>query len=90
MDWRWVRGEKLARTPHGATNDTAPLERDVACPDPLSLFAAAQNRFDAVALLLNSTNQEAGMSERCRTGYTCSVANIRGLDSPGIELDARR
>jgi hypothetical protein len=41
------------------------------------LFAAAQNRLDGVALLLNSTNQEAGMGERRWTGYTCSVANIQ-------------
>jgi len=43
----------------------------------ISLLEDIQNRLDAGALLLNSTNQEAGMGERCWTGYTCSVANIQ-------------
>jgi len=43
----------------------------------ISLLEDIQNRLDAGALLLNSTNQEAGMGERCWTGYTCSGANIK-------------
>jgi hypothetical protein len=35
------------------------------------------DRLDAGALLLNSTNEEAGMSERCWNGYSCTVANIQ-------------
>ena len=55
----------------------------------ISLMEDIQNRLDAGALLLNSTNQEAGMGERCWTGYTCSVANIQeGSIRLDIELDA--
>jgi hypothetical protein len=45
----------------------------------ISLMEDIRNRLDAGALLLNSTNQEAGMGERCWTAYNCAVANIRGL-----------
>ena len=54
----------------------------------ISLLEDIQNRLDAGALLLNSTNQEARMGECCWRGYTCSVANItRGLDWPRMGLD---
>jgi hypothetical protein len=36
----------------------------------ISLLEAMQNRLDAGPLLLNSTNEEAGMSERYWTGYS--------------------
>jgi hypothetical protein len=49
----------------------------------ISLLEDIQNRLDAEALLLNSTNQEAGLGERCWMRYACSVADIQeGLDSP--------
>jgi hypothetical protein len=51
----------------------------------ISLLEDVQNRLDAGALLLNSTNQEAGWASvagrailvRQRTYNTCSAANIQ-------------
>jgi hypothetical protein len=41
----------------------------------ISLLKGIQNRLDVGAILLNYTNQEAGMGEGCWRRYTCSVAN---------------
>ena len=54
----------------------------------ISLLEDIQNRLDAGALLLNSTNEGAGMGERCWTDYSLySSERTRGPRSPRIALE---